>query len=249
MIGLGTVLNVVAILVGTMLGVLLGSRLSEKTSRTVTDALGLIVIVLGAMNLFALNDAAFVNAVTGPGTFLVVIFAVLFGGIFGSLLKIEDRLETFGGWLQSRFSRGEQSVTSRQRFITGFVDASLVFAIGPMAVLGSMADGLGQGANTLIVKSVLDGFSSIAFAASLGWGVGASAITVGVWQGLLTVIAFFGGSSIPPALVASITATGGILLLGIGLRMLRIREIAVADLLPALALAPIFTWILSALLH
>jgi uncharacterized membrane protein YqgA involved in biofilm formation len=248
MIGFGTIFNIATILVGTLLGTLLGSKLSEKTNRTVTDSLGLITIVLGGLNLMSLSDSAYVMAVTGPGTFFIVIFAVLFGGIIGSLLKIEDRLEGFGGWLQSRFSKKSQGSEGRQKFITGFVDASLIFAIGPMAILGSMSDGLGQGSNTLVVKSILDGFAAIAFAASLGWGVGASAITVGLWQGLLTGVAFFGGAGIPAAMISSITATGGILMLGIGLRLLNLRKVAVADMLPALVLAPLFTWLVSSLL-
>lgn len=248
MVGFGTIFNIATILVGTLLGTLLGSKLSEKTSRTVTDSLGLITIVLGGLNLMSLSDQAYVKAVTGPGTFFIVIFAILFGGILGSLLKIEDRLEGFGGWLQQKFSKKAQGSESRQRFITGYVDASLIFAIGPMAILGSMSDGLGHGSETLVVKSILDGFAAIAFAASLGWGVGASAITVGVWQGLLTAVAFFGGAGIPGAMVASITATGGILMLGIGLRLLNLRKVAVADMLPALVLVPLFTWLVSSLL-
>ena len=248
MVGFGTIFNIATIIVGTLLGTLLGSKLSEKTSRTVTDSLGLITIVLGGLNLMSLSDQAYVKAVTGPGTFFIVIFAILFGGILGSLLKIEDRLEGFGGWLQHKFSKKAQGSDSRQRFITGYVDASLIFAIGPMAILGSMSDGLGHGSETLVVKSILDGFAAIAFAASLGWGVGASAITVGLWQGLLTAVAFFGGAGIPGAMVASITATGGILMLGIGLRLLNLRKVAVADMLPALVLAPLFTWLVSSLL-
>ena len=247
MIGFGTVFNIATIIVGTLLGTLLGSKLSEKTNRTVTDSLGLITIVLGGLNLMSLSDTAYVKAVTGPGTFFIVIFAILFGGIAGSLLKIEDRLESFGGWLQRKFTKKAQGSESRQRFITGFVDASLIFAIGPMAILGSMSDGLGRGSNTLVIKSILDGFASIAFAASLGWGVAASAITVGVWQGLLTAIAYFAGAGIPAAMVSSITATGGILMLGIGLRLLKLRSVAVADMLPALVLAPLFTWLVSTL--
>jgi len=248
MIGFGTIFNIVTIVVGTLLGTLLGSKLSEKTSRTVTDSLGLITIVLGGLNLLSLMDAEYAAAVTGPGTFFVVIFAILFGGIIGSYLKIEERLEGFGGWLQQKFAKKSTGSESRQRFITGFVDASLIFAIGPMAILGSMSDGLGQGANTLVVKSILDGFASIAFAASLGWGVAGSAITVGIWQGLLTGVAYFAGAGIPAAMVSAITATGGILMLGIGLRLLKLRSVAVADMLPALVLAPLFTWLVASIL-
>ncbi len=248
MIGFGTIFNIATILVGTLLGTLLGSKLSEKTSRTVTDSLGLITIVLGGLNLLSLMDADYAAAVTGPGTFFIVIFAILFGGIIGSFLKIEERLESFGGWLQKKFAKNATGSESRQRFITGFVDASLIFAIGPIAILGSMSDGLGQGSNTLVVKSILDGFASIAFAASLGWGVAASAITVGIWQGLLTGVAYFAGAGIPAAMVSAITATGGILMLGIGLRLLKIRSVAVADMLPALVLAPLFTWLVASIL-
>ena len=116
-----------------------------------------------------------------------------------------------------------------------------------MAILGSITDGIGHGPNTLIIKSILDGFACIAFAASLGWGVAASSITVGLWQGFVTLVAFFAGSFIPGSMIASITATGGVLMLAIGLRISGIRQIAVADMLPALVFAPLLTWAVSAL--
>ena len=135
--------------------------------------------------------------------------------------------------------------TSRARFIEGFVDASLIFVIGPLAILGALSDGLGQGIEQLALKSSLDGFASIAFAATMGWGVMASAIAVGIWQGSLTVIAFFAGAFLTEALVSSITATGGVLLIGVALRVLRIKSIAVGDMLPALIVAPILTLIVT----
>lgn len=248
MIGFGTLFNIFTIVLGAFLGTLLGSKLSEKTSRTVTDSLGLITLVLGALNIMSINDKEYVAAVTSAGTFFIVIFALLIGSIIGSLLKVEDRLEGFGEWLQKRFSKKAGTSEARQRFITGFVDTSLIMAIGPMAILGAMSDGLGQGSQTLIIKSILDGFGAIAFASSLGWGVGAAAITVGLWQGLITVITFFGGAGIPAAFVSSITATGGILLMGVGLRILNIRKVAVADMLPALVVAPLLTWLVSAII-
>lgn len=238
--GLGTVLNVVAILIGAGLGVLIGHRLPERTRRTVTDALGLVTLVIGGLNIAALTDVDYVAAVGGGGTLLVVLGALLIGGIGGSLLRIEDRLESFGAWLQGRFTRGE-ATESRARFVEGFVDASLVFCIGPLAVLGSLSDGLGQGIDQLALKSTLDGFASLAFAASLGWGVAASAIAVGIWQGLLTILGALLGSFMSAALIASLTATGGVLLLGVGLRLLNIRQVPVGDLLPALLMAPVIT--------
>jgi len=243
---MGTVINVVAILVGSTFGVLFGGRLPERTTRTVTDALGLTTLVIGGLNVMALQDPDYVAA-TGSGvTLLIVLGALLVGGIAGSLARIEDRLEGIGGWLQGRFERGD-GPSSRARFVEGFVDASLIFCIGPLAVLGSLSDGLGRGIDQLALKSTLDAFASLAFAASLGWGVAASALSVGVWQGLLTVLAVLLGSLLPPAVVAATTATGGILLLGVGLRLLHIREVPVGDLLPALVVAPVLTVLVSAI--
>ena len=243
--GLGTLINVVAILVGAGLGVLIGHRLPERTRVTVTDALGLVTLVIGGLNLLALADEAYIEEVTSAGTLLIVLASLLIGGIAGSLLRIEQRLEHLGGWLQRRFTKAGEP---RARFVEGFVTASLVFCIGPLAILGSLSDGLGQGIEQLALKSVLDGFASLAFAASLGWGVAASALSVGVFQGLVTVLGFFAGSVLPAALIASITATGGVLLLGVGMRLLNIRFVPVGDMLPALLVAPILTAIVGTLL-
>ncbi len=256
MIGLGTLINVVAILLGSSLGVAFGHRLPERTTRTVTDALGMVSLVIGAMNIVALRDPDYV-AVAGSGTLLIMLAALILGGTAGSLLRIEDRLESFGGWLQRRFAgkpvpasaegeAGEPPAASatadaRARFIEGFVDASLIFCIGPLAVLGSLSDGLGRGIDQLVLKSTMDGFFSIAFASTLGWGVAASAIAVGAYQGALTLLAVALGGLLPAAVTASMTATGGILLLGVGLRLLHIRQVPVGDLMPAILLAPIIT--------
>jgi len=214
-------------------------------SRTLTDAMGLVVLVIGALNLFALQDADFVSAVSASGTLLVVLGALLIGGVIGSLIGIDSRLSHFGTWLQLKTSRGGGD---KEKFIEGFVNASLLFTIGPMAVLGALQDGLGQGIDVLALKSTLDGFTAIAFSATLGWGVAFSAIPVGVWQGLLYVTALTLGASLSQAVIAAITATGGILLLGTGLRVLQIRMVNVADLLPALAVAPLLVLLVDALL-
>lgn len=235
---LGTIINVFAILFGAGLGVALGHRLPEKISRTLTDALGLVVLVIGGLNLVALSDSSFVAAVTSAGTLLVVLASLVLGSAIGSILGIERRLSHFGTWLQLRVSRSGD----KEKFIEGFVNASLLFTIGPMAVLGALQDGLGQGFDVLALKSTLDGLTSVAFAAALGWGVAFAAIPVGLWQGLLTILAASAGTLMSDALVASITATGGVLLLGTGLRVLQIRMVSVADMLPALVLAPLITW-------
>lgn len=238
---MGTLINVLAIVLGSVVGVLLGNRLSEKMSRTLTDAMGLIVLVIGALNLADLSDEAFANATDIFPTILVVLAALILGGVTGSLLKIEERLEKFGVWLQAKTKgKGDKDL-----FIQGFVNAALLFTIGPMAILGALQDGLGEGFDILALKSTLDGFTSIAFSATMGWGIAFSAIPVGLWQGLLTILSASVGSVLSQAAVASITATGGILLLGTGLRVLQIRMVSVADLLPALVFAPVITLVLA----
>jgi uncharacterized protein len=239
-VGLGTLINVVAILLGASIGVLVGHRLQKRTSEVVTDTLGLVTLVLGALNIVALSDDAFVNAVGGGGTLLVVLASLLIGGIIGSLLRLEQRLETFGAFLQSRL-QGSGSSETKKKFIDGFVAASLIFTIGPLAILGALSDGLGQGIDQLALKSALDGFASIAFAASMGWGVAASAIPVAVWQGSITILAALVGATLAEAAISAMTATGGILLLGVGLRLLNIRQVSVADMLPSLIAAPLIT--------
>jgi len=245
-IGLGTIINVLAILIGTAAGILIGNRLSDKTSRVVTDGLGLVVLVLGGLNVTSLLDTDFVSAVGTGIPLLIVIGAILIGGIIGSALKIDQRLESFGALLQNRFD-GKGPKDSKEKFITGFVNASLVFTIGPLAILGALSDGLGQGIEQLATKSILDGFASLAFAASLGWGVALSAIPVGIWQGLLTVLAFAVGSLVSAPVIAALTATGGVLLLGVGLRLLQLRPVAVGNMLPALVVAPLLTTLIIAL--
>jgi uncharacterized protein len=237
-VSLGTIINVFSILIGAGIGVALGHRLPANISRTLTDALGLVVLVIGGLNLMALTDSSFAAAVSSAGTLLVVLASLVLGSVLGSMLRIEQRLSHFGTWLQLKASRGGD----KEKFIEGFVNASLLFTIGPMAVLGALQDGLGQGFDVLALKSTLDGLTSVAFAAALGWGVAFAAIPVGIWQGLLTLLAASAGALMSDALVASITATGGVLLLGTGLRVLQIRMVSVADMLPALVLAPLITW-------
>ena len=244
MIGLGTLVNVVTILVGASLGVLLGNRLPARTNAVITDALGLVTIVLGGLSVIALNDKPLVTAVGSAAPLLIVLGSLLIGGVAGSLLGIERRLEGFGAWLQARFSK-DSTDGGKARFIQGFVSSSLVFVIGPLAILGALSDGLGNGIDQLALKSTLDGFAALAFAASLGWGVAASALPVAIWQGGFTLAAVLLGSLMPDATVSAITATGGVLLLGVGIRLLGLKQISVADLLPALLVAPLLTTLVA----
>ena len=276
--GIGTVVNVIAVLVGSSVGLLLGARLPTRTRDTVTDALGLVTLLIGALSAAEVGSAALAGAVGSAAPVLIVLGALLLGGIAGSLLDIEARLEGFGGWLRTRLARrrgaaqrhvpiqaqaretqsgdvpaGTVSTDSapsefaaRERFIEGFVTASLVFCVGPLTILGSLSDGLGRGADQLILKAALDGFASIAFAAALGVGVMASVVAIVVVQGSLTLIGVLVGGALPEAQLASITATGGLLLLGVGLRLLQIKAVPVGNLLPALLVAPALVWIVVA---
>jgi uncharacterized membrane protein YqgA involved in biofilm formation len=236
--GTGTLVNVATVLVGSSLGVVVGQRLPERTREVVTDALGLTTLLIAILSALAVTDPTLIAAVGPSAPMLIVLGSLLVGGIVGSLLRLETRVESLGGWLQRRLTHSGDSL-ERRRFIEGFVAASLLFCTGPLTVLGSLSDGLGRGADQLYLKSVLDGFAALAFASSFGWGVAACALTVVVIQGGLTLVGLFLGDVLSDAQVAALGATGGLLLVGIALRLLRIREVPVADLLPALVVAPI----------
>lgn len=244
--GIGTLVNVVTVLVGALVGVLLGNRLPTRTRDVVTDALGLTTLLIAGISAMAVLDDHLSDRVGDSAPMLIVLGSLLVGGITGSLLRLEARIESFGGWLQRRLS-GDTGTVERHRFIEGFVASSLLFCTGPLTILGSLNDGLGNGADQLYLKATLDGFAAVAFAASFGWGVAASAITVVVVQGSLTLVGLGLGDVLPDAHLAAITATGGLLLVGVALRLLRIREIPVADLLPALVVAPILVQLAGAL--
>lgn len=243
--GFGTVLNVATVIVGAGLGVLLGNRLPQRTRDVVTDALGLVTMLIAATSAAAVLDADFAALVGDSATILVVLGALLIGGVGGSLLRIEARLEGVGALLQRRLTRGGDG-EARRRFVEGFVTTSLVFCVGPLTILGSLSDGMGLGYDQLALKSTLDGFAAIAFAASLGWGVMASALAVAVVQGGLTLAGLAVGSVLDDGYVAAITATGGLLLVGVALRLLRMRPLPVGDLLPALLVAPLLVALVSA---
>jgi hypothetical protein len=157
----------------------------------------------------------------------------------GSALNLESRLENIGHYLRRQF-RAEGQGT----FVEGFLSSSLLFVIGPLAILGSISDGMGTGTDQLILKSSLDFFAAMAFAASLGWGVAASAIPVGIYQGLWTVVGFSLGSILSDYQIDAMTIVGGLMLVSIGLGLLKIKTIAVGNLLPALLIAPLLVGVL-----
>lgn len=234
-VGIGTLINIFAIVAGASLGVLIGNKMGEKTRNLVMDVLGAITLIAAAGAIKALWDSDFISQLPDGFPLLVVLASLLLGGLLGSLLKIEDRLEVVGIQLKHRFDRDGKSP-----FVEGFVSASLLFVIGPLAILGSISDGMSAGIEQLTLKSILDFFTSIAFAAALGWGVALSALPVGIYQFAWTGIGLALGAILEPYQVSAMTATGGVLLLGIALKLLNIKQIAIGNLLPALALAPLF---------
>jgi uncharacterized membrane protein YqgA involved in biofilm formation len=247
--GTGTAVNAATVVLGSTIGVLVGHRLPERARRVVTDGLGLVTLLIAGESAMHVGDSALSDAVGSSAPMLVVLGAVLLGGIIGSLLRIEDRLESFGGVLQRfavrRMGSGGRH-QSRERFVQGFVVSSLVFCVGPLTILGSIEEGLGKGADQLLLKAALDGFASIAFAAAYGWGVAASVVVLVAVQGGLTALGAALGSFVPDAHLSALTATGGLLLVGVALRLLEIKQVKVADLLPALVVAPLLTQLVVA---
>jgi uncharacterized membrane protein YqgA involved in biofilm formation len=237
---IGTIVNVITILVGSAIGVAVGAKIPNRTRTLITDALGLVTFISGASACVALWNSSYVNAVGGGKPILITLGGLLLGGVLGSLVTLEDRLERGGNKLRKRFARDEDS-----NFVTGFVSASLIFVIGPMAILGSISDGLGNGNELLILKSIMDGFAAIAFAAALGWGVAASAISVLIYQGAWSAIGALLGKILSDYQIDALTGVGGLLLIGIGLRLLNIKNIAIGDMLPALVVTPVLATLVA----
>jgi uncharacterized membrane protein YqgA involved in biofilm formation len=237
-VGFGTVLNIVAIVIGGALGVALGSKFKEKLRDLITQVLGCVTFISAADAISAYWKKDLVDSLPKGATMLVVVFSLLLGALIGSWIDIEGKLEVFAERLRRKFAKdGEQN------FVEGFVSASLIFAIGPLAILGSISDGMGTGIDQLVLKSTLDFFTAMAFAATLGWGVAASALPVGMYQFIWTGIGLLLGSILAMYQVLAMTAVGGILLLGIALRILKIKQIAVGNILPAIAIAPLLALI------
>ena len=230
----GTLINVAAVLVGTAVGVLLGERLPERVRRRVLDGLGLVVIVVGI-------DLALEWRETSA---LYVLGGVLIGGIAGELLRIEDRIEGLGDRLQGWVARNGRDMGDVS---TAFFTASLLFCVGPLTVVGAIQDGLTGDYEALATKSVLDGFAAIALAASLGPGVAFAALSVLVIQGSISLAAGLFDSILAEGsdALAALVSAGGILIIGIGLRLLEIRDVRVGNFLPALVIAPALVGLVS----
>ncbi len=236
MVGIGTFTNVVTVLVGGTLGILLGTRLPERMRETIMHGLGLLTLVIGIQLSFKTNNI------------LIVLVSLLLGGIAGEWLRIEGRLNQLGRWLEHRTASSSSPASDQpqdaarpgtSRFSRAFLTASLVFCVGPMTILGSIQDGLSGDYTLLAIKATLDGFASLAFASTLGPGVIFAALTVLVYQGALTLGAEWASAMLTDPMIAEMTATGGVLMLALGLGLLKIKQIRAGNLLPAIFVAPI----------
>lgn len=228
----GTFLNIATVLVGGALGLIFRARIPDQLKATVISGMGLFTMAMG-LQMFLNTE--------NP---LIVLGSLLIGTLLGEWWKIEDRLQNLGRFLEQRFSReGEDGSNT---FVRGFLTASLLFCVGPMTILGSIQDGLTGDYNLLAVKSVLDGFASLAFASTLGVGVMFSTMVILVYQGGISLLAAQLNSIVTPAMMNELTATGGAILLGLAISsLLEIKKIRVGNMLPGLAIAPLIVWALS----
>jgi len=231
---IGTLLNIATVLLGGSLGLFLGGRLPERLKGTVTAGMGLFTAAIGVQMFLKTQNP------------LIVLGSLILGALLGEWWKIEDGLGNLGTILERRFLRGEGKGSSR--FVRGFLTASLLFCVGPMTILGSIQDGLTGDYSTLAIKSVLDGFTALAFASTLGVGVLFSAVVILVYQGGIGLLAAQLNQIVSPAMMNEMTAAGGVMLLGLAISsMLEIKQIRVGNFLPALAFAPLIVWILNSL--
>lgn len=234
-IGAGTVINVATVVIGSLLGLAVGHRLPDRTRGVVTQILGLVSLMIGGLSIAQGMSIAFAEAAGADARVLIVLGALLIGGVIGSLFRLEDRLDGAADKLRARFA----SKSDENAFIEASVTATLIFCVGPLSILGALSDGMGQGAEQLIVKAVMDGFAAMAFASSLGIGVAFSVVPLAIYQGTLTAIGFWMGNVLPAAQIDALTATGGVILLGLGFRLMGIKQVRIGDLLPALLAAPL----------
>jgi uncharacterized membrane protein YqgA involved in biofilm formation len=227
----GTLLNATTVLIGGLLGTFLGSRLSLRFQDLMFGALGLFTIVIGIADALKTQNP------------LILLGSLFIGGLIGEALRIEERLNGMGNWLQKRLARHSST------FSEAFITSSLVFCVGPLTILGALVNGLNGDISQLAIKSLLDGFAALGFAASLGWGVLVSIGTILVYEGGLSL----GAHAIKPILntnpdmIVEMTAAGGLIIMGIGLKLLKIRDLPVANLLPALVIAPALVAIIGAI--
>lgn len=240
----GTFINVGAVITGSVTGTLLGNRLTERMRQTVMDGLGLATMMMGVSMAF------------GTSNILYVIGSILVGGLLGEALELEGRINKLGqntqdlvfGLLGKRTEPGIEGEPDN-RFARGMVAATLLFCVGPMAILGSIQDGLTGDYSTLAVKATLDAFAALAFSSTMGIGVAFSMFPLLLYQGSLTLGAGFFQTILTEPMIAELTATGGILIFAIGLGLSEIKHVRVANLLPAIFISPVIYYLVSLFLN
>jgi len=221
---LGTIVNVVAIILGSILGILIKSRFPERVNKIIFQIIGLFTITLGITMAIKTNN------------FLIVAFSLIIGSVIGEIIGIENYLEQLSNKLKNTLKN------SSDKFTEGFVTATLIYCIGPMAILGSIEEGLGNSPNLLFAKSVLDGVASIALSSALGIGVMFSAIPLLLYQGGLTLFANYLSNYLSDSLIVELSAVGGILLLGLGMNIAEIKKFKVVNMLPSLLVVVILSY-------
>lgn len=231
---IGTIINSVTVLIGGTLGTLLGHRFPERMQETILASLGLFTLVIAI-------DSALVT-----GNALIVLGSLLIGALIGEGLHIERRLEHFGLWLRDKLVH-EQGEGQGARFVEGFVTASLIFCVGPLTIQGAIEDGLMGDYTKLAIKAMMDGFAAMAFATTLGPGVIASIIVILIFQGGISLLASLSSNVFTEPMITEMTATGGVVLLAVGLRLLDLKKIRAANLLPAIFIAPAGVALMDAL--
>jgi len=219
---LGTVVNTAAIIAGSLIGLMFRGGIPEKTNRTIMQAIGLSVILIGLTGGLKTQEL------------LLLIISLAVGSLVGELLRVEDRLETMGNRLGGLFRQGGDGFTH------GFVTASLVYCVGAMAIVGSLESGLAGNHQTLFAKSVLDGVTAIIFASTLGVGVLFSALSVLLYQGAITLGASFVKQFMTPPMINEMSAVGGVLIMAIGINILEIQKLRIGNMLPAIFLPPVY---------
>ena len=231
---IGTLINVATIIIGSLLGVLIGARLSAKLRDTVVYGLGLFTLGYGLMTFVETSNP------------LVPLGGLLIGAFLGEWWQLEERLERIGEFLRQKVMQVDSDQGGHSKFVEGFVTASLVFLIGPMAILGSIQDGLTGNFEMLTIKAILDGFASIAFASSLGIGVIFSALTIFIYQGAISLLAGLFSQFFSNAMMAEMTAVGGLILMAVALSsLLSVKKIRTASFLPGLLITPLIVFILE----
>jgi uncharacterized membrane protein YqgA involved in biofilm formation len=243
--GLGTLINVAAVGVGSLVGIFAGHRLPDRIRVTIMQGLALVVLAIGIVGLEPLLDADL-----GLRRAIILIGAVTIGGALGEALRLEEKLESVGVGLQRRFGVTDTDVAghdAKATFVQGFVLASAVFCVGPLAVLGSVEDGLGISIRTLAIKSALDMFASVGFASIYGWGVAASMLTIALYQGALTAGAALISPLLTPEVLAQLSVVGSILVMGIALKILEVKDVRIVAMSPAVLIGPVAAGIVEAL--